>query len=61
MKRIDILKISLGLIRIQKGKKPRIRALVIVIPNTKTYQPRTFVIINPARIAIIQQYVCKSP
>jgi hypothetical protein len=29
MKRIDILKISLGLIRIQKGKKPRIRALVM--------------------------------
>jgi hypothetical protein len=27
MKRIEILKISLGLIRIQKGKKPRIRAL----------------------------------
>jgi hypothetical protein len=27
MKRIDVLKISLGLIRIQKGKKPRIRAL----------------------------------
>jgi hypothetical protein len=27
MKRIDILKISLDLIRIQKVKKPRIRAL----------------------------------
>lgn len=31
--------------------------VVIVIPNTKTYQLRTFVITNPTWIAIIQEYV----
>jgi hypothetical protein len=49
MKRIEILKISLGLIRIQKGKKPRIRALFIRQVGTFQHESLTLNVFIIAR------------